>query len=76
MSFYRKNSGLLFVGDALNGTGGFGLPRRFGCANYKEALRSVEMLARLEFDTCLPGHGEPVMTGARERLRKLLQKAP
>lgn len=74
VSFYLKEKGLLFVGDALNGTGGFALPMRFGCASYKEALRSVEQLSRLDFDLCLLGHGEPVGNNASAQMRELVQK--
>ncbi|MCX5895500.1 MAG: MBL fold metallo-hydrolase [Proteobacteria bacterium] len=74
VSFYLKEKGLLFVGDALNGTGGFALPMRFGCASYKEAVRSVEQLSRLDFDLCLLGHGEPVGNNASAQMRELVQK--
>lgn len=74
LSFYSKERGLVFVGDALNGTGGFAVPMRFGCANYKEALRSVQQLARLDFGICLLGHGAPVKGNAAARLRELVQK--
>jgi len=74
LSFYSRQKGLVFVGDALNGTGGFALPMRFGCANYKEALRSVEQLSRLDFDICLLGHGAPVKGNASGLMRELVQK--
>lgn len=74
VSFYAKEKGLVFVGDALNGTGGFALPMRFGCASYKAALRSVEQLALLDFDVCLLGHGAPVQGNASARMRELVQK--
>ena len=75
LSFYAREKGLVFVGDALNGTGGFALPMRFGCASFKEALCSVEQLARLDFDICLLGHGAPVKGSASARMRELVQKA-
>jgi glyoxylase-like metal-dependent hydrolase (beta-lactamase superfamily II) len=74
VSFYAKEKGLVFVGDALNGTGGFALPMRFGCASYKAAMRSVEQLAQLDFDVCLLGHGAPVQGNASARMRELVQK--
>ncbi len=76
ISFYQKGKKLLFVGDALNGTGGFALPMRAGCAIYTDALRSVEQLTRLSFDTCLLGHGEPVREGASDKMKELLFKKP
>jgi glyoxylase-like metal-dependent hydrolase (beta-lactamase superfamily II) len=74
VSFYHKEKRLLFVGDALNGTGGFALPLRFGCASHKDALRSVEQLSRLDFNTCLLGHGAPVTGNASVQMRELVQK--
>jgi len=76
ISFYLREKRLLFVGDALNGTGGFALPMRFGCASYKEALRSVEQLSKLSFDTCLLGHGEPVGEAVGEKIKELLLNKP
>jgi glyoxylase-like metal-dependent hydrolase (beta-lactamase superfamily II) len=76
ISFYHAEKHLLFVGDALNGTGGFALPMRFGCASHKEALRSVEQLCRFDFDTCLLGHGDPVREDAREKMKELLLRKP
>lgn len=76
ISFYQKEKKLLFVGDALNGTGGFALPMRAGCAIYTDALRSVEQLTRISFDTCLLGHGEPVREGASDKMKELLFKKP
>ncbi len=73
ISYYHKENKLLFVGDSLSGTGGFKLPLRFGCADHQEALRSVEKLTRLTFDSCLLGHGEPVIGNAKEKMQALLQ---
>lgn len=77
LSFYHQEKRLLFVGDALNGTGGFGLPKRFGCDSYADALRSVENLVQLDFDICLLGHGVPVVGNAKQQTALLLasQKA-
>jgi glyoxylase-like metal-dependent hydrolase (beta-lactamase superfamily II) len=76
ISFYHRDKQLLFVGDALNGTGGFALPMRFGCASHREALRSVEQLSRLDFDICLLGHGEPVREDASGKMKELLLRKP
>jgi glyoxylase-like metal-dependent hydrolase (beta-lactamase superfamily II) len=76
VSFYQEGKKLLFVGDALNGTGGFALPVRFGCSSHKDALRSVEQLTKLSFDTCLLGHGEPVRESACDKMKQLLLKKP
>jgi glyoxylase-like metal-dependent hydrolase (beta-lactamase superfamily II) len=73
LSFYHKDKKLLFVGDALSGADGFHLPQRFGCASYADALRSVENLTNLDFDTCLPGHGAPVVGTARQQMARLIE---
>ena len=72
LSFYHKDKKLLFVGDALSGAAGFHLPQRFGCSSYQEALRSVKTLSELDFDTCLPGHGAPVLGNAQKQMALLL----
>jgi glyoxylase-like metal-dependent hydrolase (beta-lactamase superfamily II) len=71
LSFYHKDKKLLFVGDALSGTAGFHLPQRFGCSNYQEALRSVKTLSELDFETCLLGHGEPLLSNAKKQMALL-----
>ena len=72
LSFYHKDKKLLFVGDALSGAEGFNLPQRFGCSSYQEALRSVKMLSELDFDTCLLGHGTPVLNNAKQQMALFL----
>ena len=73
LSFYHKNKKLLFVGDALSGAEGFHLPQRFGCSSYQEALNSVKTLSELDFDMCLPGHGAPVLSSAKQQMALLLE---
>ena len=73
LSFFHKDNKLLFVGDALSGAGGFHLPQRAGCASYADALRSVENLTKLDFDTCLLGHGAPVLGNARQQMLRLIE---
>jgi len=73
LSFYHKDKKLLFVGDALSGTAGFHLPQRFGCFSYQEALRSVKTLSEFDFDTCLLGHGAPVLSNAQKQMALLLE---
>ena len=73
---YQKDKKLLFPGDALsNMSGELRLPPRMGCADYSEALKSVEGFAELDFETCLFGHGDPIRSEASSRVKKLLQDA-
>jgi len=76
LSYYQKDKKLLFTGDALsNMSGELRLPPRMGCADYGEALKSVEGIADLDFETCLFGHGDPIRSEASSRMKKLLQDA-
>ena len=76
LSYYQKDKKVLFTGDALsNMSGELRLPPRMGCADYGEALKSVEGLAELDFETCLFGHGDPLKSGASSMVSNLLQDA-
>jgi len=75
LSYYQQEKKILFTGDALSGMVGLRLPPRLGCADYPEALRSVERLAVLDFETCLFGHGDPLKSKASLMVRKLLHGA-
>ncbi|MGC9072319.1 MAG: MBL fold metallo-hydrolase [Acidilobus sp.] len=59
---------LLFSGDTLNFREGRvqGPPPAF-TTDMREAIRSLRRLLSLDFDVLLPGHGDPVTGGARER---------
>ena len=60
--FHDDTAGLLFAGDALNGTAGgvTGANPRF-TADIAEADNSVRKLAQFAYETILFGHGEPVL---------------
>jgi len=73
LSYYQKDKKILFTGDALsNMSGELRLPPRMGCADYHEALKSVEGIADLDFETCLFGHGDPLKSEASSMVKKLL----
>ncbi|KPJ61791.1 MAG: hypothetical protein AMJ42_00870 [Deltaproteobacteria bacterium DG_8] len=74
LSYYQKERKILFTGDALSGVSGLRLPPRLGCADYPEALRSVERLAVLDFEICLFGHGDPITSEASSMVKKLLAR--
>jgi glyoxylase-like metal-dependent hydrolase (beta-lactamase superfamily II) len=58
-------SGLLVAGDSLNGAGGGVIgPNPQFSSDHAQALESVGVLATLEYDTVLFGHGEPVVGNA------------
>lgn len=75
LSYYQQEKKILFTGDALSGMSGLRLPPRLGCADYREALRSVERLAELDFETCLFGHGDPLTSETSSMVKKLLKDA-
>ena len=69
---------ILIVGDGVIGNP----PGRCGLLPEKvmdDPLRlraSVKRLLALDFDTLLPGDGEPILQGAKERLRELVDTFP
>jgi glyoxylase-like metal-dependent hydrolase (beta-lactamase superfamily II) len=71
LSYYLPTRKILFTGDALSGVPGLKLPPRPGCADYREALRTVQKLATLDFETCLFGHGAPLMHGASQAVQRI-----
>ena len=75
VAFYREDGdGLVIVGDALIHMDNHGfavLPDKY-CENPRELRRSLARLAEREFATMTFAHGDPIVGGADERLRKLL----
>mgnify|MGYP001616224007 CR=1 FL=1 len=69
---------ILIVGDAVIGNP----PAHCGLLPEKvmddpQRLRaSVRALLALDFDTLLPGDGEPILQGAKERLKELVDTFP
>jgi glyoxylase-like metal-dependent hydrolase (beta-lactamase superfamily II) len=71
---YASNSGTLIVGDALINLEPYGfafLPGKY-CSNEKEMRRSLQKLLDYKAERILFGHGTPILSGASDRLRKLL----
>lgn len=71
LSFYQGERRIIFTGDALSGVPQLKLPQRFGCADYREALASVQRIAELDFDICLFGHGAPLKKEGSQAVRRL-----
>lgn len=72
LSYYLPSGKVLFTGDALSGAPRLKLPPRPGCADYREALRTVGTLAALDCEICLFGHGEPLVYGASQAIKRLV----
>jgi glyoxylase-like metal-dependent hydrolase (beta-lactamase superfamily II) len=65
---------VLFAGDALRSdrSGNPKLPSKMMTADIVQAKVSVALIAGLEFDTLLCGHGAPVKGNAAVRVKELL----
>lgn len=69
VSIYLPARRLLFAGDAVRASkGGLALSPRMLNLDTSQALQSVRKLASMEIESCLPGHGAPVIVGARALL--------
>lgn len=63
---------VLVAGDAVLTVGGpVSLPGAEFTADMEEALRSVIKLGTYQFETLLPGHGEPILAGASAQVAAL-----
>lgn len=74
ISAYDPDAGVLVAGDSMNGADGgvIGANPRF-TADMEAANASISKMALLEFETLLFGHGEPVLEGAGELVRRLAE---
>ena len=75
LSYYLPSGKILFTGDALSGVPELKLPPRPGCTDYRQALKTVNKLAELDFELCLFGHGEPLIHKASQAVKRLASSA-
>ena len=68
---FEPATGVLVAGDALGTTDGLTGSNPQYTADQAQAAASVKKLAQLDVRTILPGHGNPLTTGAAEALQKL-----
>lgn len=71
VSIFEPATGVLVTGDALNNQEGLAGSAPQYTADQAEAARSVKKLAALDVRAILPGHGNPLTSGARDALQKL-----
>lgn len=71
VSVFDPSTGVLVAGDALRTTDGLASSDPAHTADPAQASASVRKLAALKVRTILPGHGDPLTTGAAEALQKL-----
>ncbi|MGA2977811.1 MAG: MBL fold metallo-hydrolase [Spirochaetia bacterium] len=76
VSFFSEAIRTLFVGDALRTTkdGSPTMSPKIMTLDMDKAWESAETISKLTFDVMLPGHGEPVLQSAVDRVRQLVQK--
>ncbi len=71
---HGHSGGTLIVGDALINMEPYGftfLPAKY-CSNQKQMRKSLRRLLEQPFERMLFAHGTPLISGARDRLRALL----
>ena len=76
VSVFDPSTGVLVAGDALRTTGGLAGSDPQYTEDAAGAAASVRKLAGLDVRTILPGHGDPLTTGAADALRKLAGSLP
>jgi glyoxylase-like metal-dependent hydrolase (beta-lactamase superfamily II) len=76
VAVFDPSTGVLVAGDALRTTPGLVGPDPRYTADATQAAASVRKLAALDVRTILPGHGDPLTTGAAEALTKLAGSLP
>ncbi|AGL17174.1 MBL fold metallo-hydrolase [Actinoplanes sp. N902-109] len=76
ISVFDPSTGTLVAGDALRTTDGLQGSDPQYTADATQAAASVRKLATLDIKAILPGHGDPLTTGAADALRKLAASLP
>lgn len=71
ISLIDEEKGILFSGDTIFADG-IGRTDRPG-GDEKELEKSINRIMELDFDTLLPGHGEPIVRNAKKELDKMLR---
>jgi glyoxylase-like metal-dependent hydrolase (beta-lactamase superfamily II) len=71
ISVFDPSTGVLVAGDALRTTNGLQGSDPQYTDNASDAAASVKKLALLDVRVILPGHGDPLTSGASDALRKL-----
>ncbi len=68
-----EERGVLIAGDMLISDGkSFHRPVQFPGTDFRDYRRSIERIVSLDFDTVCPGHGKPVVGGAKAGLERML----
>jgi glyoxylase-like metal-dependent hydrolase (beta-lactamase superfamily II) len=73
LSFYWEERGVLFTGDAIATWPEFGAGWPSFNLNEEEHQKSVRRLAHIDAEVVAVSHGEPIVRGAKKRLRSLIK---
>jgi glyoxylase-like metal-dependent hydrolase (beta-lactamase superfamily II) len=75
ISLFSPQKKLLIVGDALNKRyGNIHLPPKMVSTDLTQAVDSLKLIARLDFDILCFGHGKPITKDASARVQQLIRK--
>lgn len=77
VALYDRERKMLFSGDTLRNERGVleGPPPQF-TPDVEESFRGIrEKLLPLEFEVLLPGHGEPIIGGARDAVLRMMEES-
>lgn len=77
IALYQRKMGILFSGDTIRNEKGIldGPPPQFS-PGIEESFRHIrDKVLKLDFDILLPGHGEPLVGGAREKVESMMRES-
>ena len=76
IALYQKDRGILFSGDTVRNENGVvgGPPPQFSIAPEESFNQIREKLLNLDFEVLLPGHGDPIIGGARGDVRRMMSR--
>ncbi len=73
IALHFPSAGLLISGDTINHRDNqLGLPPKPFTKDMEQAIASIHRLVDLDFDVLCPGHGDPIVGGAAEQVRAML----
>ncbi len=76
IALYQKERGILFTGDTIRNEKGVleGPPPQFSPRIEDSFTHIRKKVLELDFEVLLPGHGEPLMEGARHAVERMMRE--
>ena len=76
IALYQRERGILFTGDTIRNEKGVleGPPPRFSSRIEDSFTHIREKVLELDFEVLLPGHGEPLIQGARRAVQRMMRE--